>query len=121
MAIEKVRKGEIVDVDFYFPDKDTTLHHPGVVVSTQELQEDENGMVYILLISSKNIHPKYTIKLTDEMVTKPLGKQSYFVTQFLMYFSKEEINFSYGRAIRQPYLDQVIAKTIDSIFGWEVS
>ena len=55
------------------------------------------------------------------MVTKPLGKQSYFVTQFLMYFSMDEINFSYGRAIRQPYLDQVIAKTINSVFGWDVS
>ena len=55
------------------------------------------------------------------MVTKPLGKRSYFVTHFLMYFSIEEINFSYGRAIRQPYLDQVISKTIDSIFGWEIA
>ena len=121
MAINKVKTGEIVDVDFYFPDKGVTLHHPGVVVSTVELRKDEEEMVYVLLISSKNIHPKYTIKLTDEMVTKPLGKQSYFVTQFLMYFSKDEINFSYGRAIRQPYLDHVISKTIDSIFGWEVS
>ncbi len=121
MAVKGFRRGEIVDVDFYFPDKDVTLHHPGVVVSSQELQEDEDGLIYILLISSKNIHPKYTIELTDEMVTKPLGKRSYFVTHFLMYFSIEEINFSYGRAIRQPYLDQVISKIIDSIFGWEIA
>lgn len=78
-------------------------------------------MVYVLLISTKNIHPEYTIPLSDEMVTKPLGKKSYFVTHFLMYFSLEEVNFSYGRAVRQPYLDQIICKTIHSIFGWQVS
>lgn len=120
MAVSKLRTGEIVDVDFYFPDKDETLHHPGVVVSTKDLYDNEDGMVYVLLISSKNIHPEYTIELTDEMVTKPLGKQSYFVTHFLMYFSKDEVNFSYGRAVKQPYLDQIISKTIDSIFGWKV-
>lgn len=121
MAVSDVRVGEIVDVDFYFADIDETLHHPGVIVSTPSLKENEDGMVYVLLISTKNIHPEYTIPLSDEMVTKPLGKKSYFVTHFLMYFSLEEVNFSYGRAVRQPYLDQIICKTIHSIFGWQVS
>lgn len=121
MAVKDVHIGEIIDVDFYFADKDETLHHPGVVVSTPSLKVNEDGMIYVLLISSKNIHPQYTIPLTDEMVTKPLGKKSYFVTHFLMYFSLDEVNFSYGRAVRQPYLDKIISKTIDSIFGWKVS
>lgn len=120
MAVMDVHIGEIVDVDFYFADKDETLHHPGVIVSTDSLKENEAGMVYVLLISTKNVHPEYTIQITDEMVTMPLGKTSYFVTHFLMYFSLEEINFSYGRAVRQPYLDRIICKTIHSIFGWYV-
>lgn len=120
MAVKDVHVGEIVDVDFFFTDKEETLHHPGVVVSTSSLKENEDGMIYVLLISSKNIHPQYTIPLTDEMVTKPFDKKSYFVTHFLMYFSLEEVNFSYGRAVRQPYLDKIISKTIDSIFGWQV-
>lgn len=120
MAVKDVHAGEIVDVDFYFADKDETLHHPGVVVSTDALKDDEDGMVYVLLISTKKIHPKYTVQITDEMVTRPLGKTSYFVTHFLMYFSLEEINFSYGRAVRQPYLDQIVCKTIHSIFGWDI-
>lgn len=120
MAVKDVHAGEIVDVDFYFADKDETLHHSGVVVSTDALKDDEDGMVYVLLISTKKIHPKYTVQITDEMVTRPLGKTSYFVTHFLMYFSLEEINFSYGRAVRQPYLDQIVCKTIHSIFGWDI-
>lgn len=121
MAVKDVHVGEIVDVDFYFADKDETLHHPGVIVSTSSLKEKENGMIYVLLISTKNIHPEYTIRLTDEMVTKPLGKTSYFVTHFLMYFSLDEVNFSYGRAVIQPYLDKIICKTINSIFGWQIA
>lgn len=121
MAVRDVHVGEIVDVDFYFADKEETLHHPGVVVSTSSLKENEGGMIYVLLISTKNVHPEYTVPLTDEMVTKPLGRQSYFVTHFLMYFSIEEVNFSYGRAVRQPYLNQIICKTIYSIFGLRIT
>ncbi|MCM1441474.1 MAG: hypothetical protein NC131_20045, partial [Roseburia sp.] len=34
------------------------------IVSTDELQQDEGGF-YAVLISSKNIHPQYTLEIKD--------------------------------------------------------
>ena len=37
-------------------------------------------MIYVLLISSKNHHPEFTIKIENEWLSKPMSKQSYFIT-----------------------------------------
>ena len=45
----KVRQREIVEVPFTMPDG-RVLVHPGLVVSSDELQEVEDGMIYVLII-----------------------------------------------------------------------
>ena len=53
MAVKSVAYGEIVEVTFRFPDEGFKVH-PALVVSGENLQNDEEGMFYAVLISSKN-------------------------------------------------------------------
>lgn len=119
MAVKGVHYGEIVEVTFRFPGEGYKVH-PALVVSTGSLQENEDGMFYAVLISSKNHLPQYTLEIKNEWLTKPLFKQSYFVTHFMTYFTPDEVTQSYRTAVKSEYMDTVISKTIKSIFGWEI-
>ena len=61
MAMTPVFQREIVEVPFLLPDG-AVKNHPALVVSVPELQEEEDGLFYAVLISTKNHHPKYTIE-----------------------------------------------------------
>ena len=88
--VMRVRQREIVEVSFTMPDG-TPLIHPALVVSSDELQAVEDGMIYVLLISSKNHHPDYTIKIEDEWLSIPMAKQSYFITHIMGMYNVNEI------------------------------
>lgn len=71
--------------------------NPALVVSTDELQNEEGGF-YAVLISSKNIHPQYTLEIKDSDL---IGSDSLDKKSF------------YDR------FNQMVNKVIDSIFGPE--
>ena len=54
-----------------------------IIVSNNELQENE-GYIYLCMISSKDYNPQYSFTLADEMLTKPMNKQSYVKCQLIM-------------------------------------
>ena len=86
MAITNVEQREIVEIPFTMPDG-SILPHPALVISRNELQVDEDGMFYAVLISTKNYHPEYTIRIEDEWLNKPMGRQSYFITHLVNMFN----------------------------------
>ena len=57
MAVSKVFQREIVEVPYQLPDG-TIKPHMALVLSTDKLQQAEDGMFYAVLISSKNLNPK---------------------------------------------------------------
>jgi len=64
----KYHQRDIVEVNFLFPDG-THKPHPAIIVSNDTLQEDEDGLLYLVLISSNDkINPEYTYPLSDEML-----------------------------------------------------
>ena len=77
MAMKSVEQREIVEIPFVMPDG-SVLPHPALVISRDELQLDEDGMFYAVLISTKNYHPEYTIKIQDGMVEQANGKAILF-------------------------------------------
>ena len=91
-----------------------------MVLSTSDLQEAEEGMFYAVLISSKNIHPQYTLEIKNEWLTRPMLKDSYFITHFMTYFTTDEVTQSYRTSVKSEYMDRVVSKVIRSIFGWQV-
>ena len=119
MAVKSVHYGEIVEVTFKFPNEGYKVH-PALVVSGSELQKDEDGMFYAVLISSKNHSPKYTLELKDEWLTRPMPKHSYFVTHFMTYFSPDEVTQSYRTSVKSKYMDAILCKVVKSIFELDI-
>ena len=111
-----VRQREIVEEPFTLPDG-KVLIHPALVVSSDELQKDEDGLIYVLLISTKNHHPKYTIKINNDWLSKPMDSQSYFITHIMGMYNIDEVTSKRNCFIKEKYFDDVIDKIIESIFG----
>lgn len=80
-------------------------------------------MFYAVLISSKNIHPEYTIEISDEDIVGSIGsmtKKSHFVTHFIAYFTLNDIVSRRGQFVRKDKFNEVVGSIIDNIFGDEL-
>ena len=58
----KYHQRDIVEVNFLFPDG-TFKPHPAIIVSNDQLQDDEDGLLYLVLITrlKRSIHSAQTI------------------------------------------------------------
>lgn len=112
----KYNQRDIVEVNFLFPDG-TFKVHPAIIVSNNQLQDDEDGLVYLVLISSKgNINPQYSYALSDEMlVNHSFAKPSFVKCQIIAGYTDRDIVRSCG-SIKQRYFDEIVDKIISSIF-----
>lgn len=115
MAISRVFQREIVEVPFLLPDGQFRPH-PALVLSTERLADNEDGMFYAALISTKNHLPDYTIEIQNEWLNKPLSKQSFFVTHIVCYFKTRHVINTYNTFVKQKYFDVILAKVINSMF-----
>lgn len=104
---------DIVEVNFMFPDG-TTKPHPALIVSNDDLQEDE-GFIYLCMISSKSYNEQYNYTLSDEMLITPLKKQSYVKCQLLVGNVERDVIQKISR-LKQPYFNEVIEKIKETIF-----
>lgn len=118
MAVSNVRQREIVEVPFTLPDG-TILPHPAMVISHDSLQDVEPGMFYAVLISSKNHLPEITIPIKNEWLSKPLTKQSYFVTHIIGMYNVSDVFRRSSTFLRQPYFDKVIERIHQVIINGE--
>lgn len=119
MVVTRVHQREIVEVQFRFL-TGRVLVHPALVVSKDELQDEEEGMFYAMLISSKNIHPGYTIEIKPEDIDgEPMEKDSYFVTHFIGYFTLHDVISRRGQYVKLKKFNDVINDAIFNIFGDE--
>ena len=91
-----------------------------LVLSTEKLQLAEDGMFYAVLISSKNLNPDFTMKIQAEWLSKPLSKQSYFVTHIVTYYRTDEAIQSFNNFVKAQYFDAIMNKVILSMFDIEL-
>ena len=111
MAVNKVSQREIIEVPYQLPDG-SIKPHMALVLSTEKLQLAEDGMFYAVLISSKNLNPEFTMEIQSEWLSKPLTKQSYFVTHIVTYYRTDEV--------KAQYFDAIMNKVILSMFDIEL-
>lgn len=104
---------DIVEINFLFPDG-VSKPHPALIVSNDQLQEDE-GFMYFALISSKDYNPQYCYDLTDDMMTKPLSKKSYVKCQLLVGDVDRDVIKKVG-VLKKQFFDEVVEKIKTSIF-----
>lgn len=78
-------------------------------------------MFYAVLISSKNIHPEYTIEICpNDILGQSLTKRSYFVTHFIAYFTLSDIVSRRNQFLKKDKFNDVVNTIIDNIFGDEL-
>lgn len=109
----RYQQRDIVEISFMFPDG-TFKPHPALIVSNDDLQEDE-GFIYLCMISSKAYNPQYNYPITDEMLTVPMQKQSYVKCQLLVGNIERDVIRKLSR-MKQPYFNEVVEKIKDTIF-----
>ncbi|OUP27621.1 type II toxin-antitoxin system PemK/MazF family toxin [Bacteroides sp. An19] len=119
MAVEKVSQREIVEIYYRTPEGEDKIH-PALVLSNEQLLEKEDGMFYAVLISTKNYHPEYTIKIENDWLNRPMAKESYFVTHVVTFFKLKDVIQSRNTFVKSKYFDKVLAKIIDSIFDVQI-
>lgn len=120
MAVSSMHQREIVEVSFRFLDGIERIH-PALVISVDDLQQVEEGMFYAVLISSKNIHPEYTIEINpNNIIGEEMSKKSYFITHFIAYFTLNDIVSRKRQFLKREKFNDVINSIIDNIFGDEL-
>ena len=112
----KYHQRDIVEVSFLFPDG-TFKPHPAIIVSNDILQEDECGLLYLVLITSNDIiNPQYSYPLTDEMLNgHSFEKPSLVKCQIIAGYVERDIYRKLG-SIKEKYFNEIVDKTIASIF-----
>ena len=109
----KYSQRDIVEINFLFPDG-SFKPHPAVIVSNDELQDNE-GYIYLCMISSKPYNPEYCYELNDEMLTVPMLKKSYVKCHILVGDIERDVIRKISR-MKQPFVDEMVDKVIQSIF-----
>ena len=112
----KYHQRDIVEVSFLFPDG-TFKPHPAIIVSNDQLQEDEEGMFYLVLITSNDwLNPQYSYPLTDEMIVgHTLSKPSIVKCQIITGYIERDVTRRLG-SIKEKYFNEIVDKIVDSIF-----
>ncbi|MBE6255204.1 MAG: type II toxin-antitoxin system PemK/MazF family toxin [Prevotella sp.] len=112
----KYHQRDIVEVSFLFPDG-TFKPHPAIIVSNDQLQEDEDGMFYLVLITSNDrLNPQYSYPLKDEMIIgHTFAKPSLVKCQIIAGYIERDVVRRLG-SIKQEYFNEIVDKIIESIF-----
>lgn len=118
MAVRSVVQREIIEVPFLLPDG-SNKRHPALVVSVPDLQQEEDGLFYAVLISTKNHHSRYTLEIKPEDIVSDnkLLHQSYFVTHMVTYFLCRDVTKRLGCFVSKSRFNEVVEAVIDNVFG----
>lgn len=112
----KYHQRDIVEVNFQFADGSFKVH-PAVIVSNDELQDDEFGLMYLVLITSNRVlNPQYAYPLSDEMVEGfTFAKPSQVKCQIIAGYVERDVMRRVGK-IKESYFNEIVDKIIESIF-----
>lgn len=112
----KYHQRDIVEVNFQFADG-TFKVHPAIIVSNDNLQDNEFGLMYLVLITSNRLlNPQYAYPLSDEMVSGfNFTKESSVKCQIIAGYVERDVIRRIG-TIKERYFEEIVDKIIESIF-----
>lgn len=112
----KYHQRDIVEVNFQFADG-TFKVHPAIIVSNDELQNDEFGLMYLVLVTSNRLlNPQYAYQLSDEMIEGfAFSKPSSVKCQIIAGYVERDVMRRIG-IIKESYFNEIVDKIIESIF-----
>lgn len=112
----KYHQRDVVEVNFLFADGSLKVH-PAIIISNDELQEDEDGLVYLVLISSNtSINPQYSYPLHNDMlISHSIDKECCVKCQIIAGYTERDIYCRLG-SIKEAYFNEIVDKVIASVF-----
>jgi mRNA-degrading endonuclease toxin of MazEF toxin-antitoxin module len=109
----KVQQRDVVELNFELPNGKFKTH-PALVISNKNVLDAED-IFYAVMISSKSFNDEFTFELKDEMLTKPLSKQSFVKCQLIQSYSIDEV-IQKMSAIKLVYFDEIKRKIFETVF-----
>jgi hypothetical protein len=109
----KLHQRDIVETNFLLPNGEFKLHM-AVIVSNEELMFSE-GILYLVLISSKDYNKQYCYELTENMIDFQLTKKSYIKCHILVANMENTVFRKIGK-MKLNYFNEMIDKVIKSVF-----
>ncbi len=110
-----IHQRDIVEIAFYTGSKPEP--HPALVVSVDDIYENE-GFFYAILLSTKNIYPDFTCEITPAMINNPRNQRSGFaVCHMIQLFYPEDVITRTGASLKLNMFEKVLAKVQEVIFG----
>lgn len=91
-----------------------------LLLSCDEIQDYEDGMFYAVLISSKNHSPEFVVPIEEGWLSKPLSKQSYFITHIVKDFHVEDVISRYNNYIKEDIFEGVVRKIIKNVIDIQI-
>jgi len=108
-----IYQGEIVEVNFFLPEG-KFKPHPVIVVSNNDINQNENAFIGVMLSSSAK-YDDYSFALSDEMLSKKPKKQGQVRCQLLSLIPESEIIGRHGY-IKKLYLNLLLQKICTTVF-----
>ena len=105
---------DVVEINFLMPDG-KMKPHMAVLFSNDDLQENDEGTIYLVLITSKS-YTDYVFPVSNEMFNNIVfPKQSYIACHIISGYKASHIVRKVGDMKPVPF-NKMVDKIIDSIF-----
>ena len=111
------KRGDIINVYFELSNSDNAKWHPGLIISNNEVFEDDDCYIVVMLTGSTTID-KYSFEIKNNMLDKPLAKSSQVRCHLITYIlSKHLTDKKVLATMRSPYVDSVVTRIVDSVLS----
>lgn len=117
---------EIVELQFRIPKGDSfeLLEHPAIVLSNDEINQEEGGFVAVMMTSEEKYRDDpYSFELSNDMLTKPLIKSFSAVRVHLIghFLYKDVIPNSHsGNSIKIEPFKRLLTHINRETFGFKI-
>lgn len=113
-------RGDIVNVYFQIPNYNKQEWHPGLIISNDGVYLDDECYVMAMLTGSEEFDDKYSFKIENRMINKPLPKQSQVRCHIIAnVLPKHIVDNSILATMKSEYVDAVIQRIIDATLSEE--
>jgi PemK-like, MazF-like toxin of type II toxin-antitoxin system len=120
----KLRQRQIVEVLFRLPPDGKVLNHPCIIISNEDINEEEQAFVGVMITSEKHYKgDNYSFELTPIMLTKPMDKDFSAVRLHLVsLFLKRDIitNRNVGNEIRKSHFERLLSQINSVVFDTDL-
>ncbi len=109
-------RGDIIEVNLAMPPDGKVLNHPAVIISNNEVYDDDDCYI-IIMLTSQEYEDKYTYRISDEMLLQK-SNMPYIEARchLLTYILKSHIVANKNRnKLKRHFVDALVEHMVNSV------